>query len=179
MNVFVVGIVLLYLYVVVILVFVMIVAAFSFVFFGSFQLLLLMCLLLFFILLLFSGLSSISQERGLLCHREVRRMVETPQRDRRWTRTSGSTFYLAHKCTRVENPGGQLKFLPKSVGWGSRLSGQIDGGCPPIQGFIALLLTSFSKICLGLLFHPPSPHLLQVYITLHYKKQAQDHTILD
>jgi hypothetical protein len=44
--------------------------------------------------------------------------------------------------------GGYLKFLPKSRG-GSRVSGKIARGSPLILGFIAFLLTSFSKICLG------------------------------
>jgi hypothetical protein len=56
---------------------------------------------------------------------------------------------------------GYLIFLPKSlVGGGSRLSGKIAWRGPPILDFIAFLLTSFSKICLGervLLFYPPPP----------------------
>jgi hypothetical protein len=52
---------------------------------------------------------------------------------------------------------GYLMFLPKSLGGGggSRLSGKIAGGSPYF-GFYCILLTSFSKICLGVLFHPPS-----------------------
>ena len=42
--------------------------------------------------------------------------------------------------------------------WGSRVSGKIAWGGPPILHFIAFLLTSFSKICLGgCCFIPPLP----------------------
>jgi hypothetical protein len=56
------------------------------------------------------------------------------------------------RCTRVENPGGILEVFAKIPrGGGSRVSGKIawGGGGLPILGFIAFLLTSFSKICLG------------------------------
>jgi hypothetical protein len=50
-----------------------------------------------------------------------------------------------HRCTRVENPGeGYLMFLPKSLG-GSRVSGKIAWGGPPILGFIAFLIKSVLK----------------------------------
>ena len=55
-------------------------------------------------------------------------------------------------------------FLPKFLG-GSRLSGKFAWGGPPILGFIAFLLTSFSKICLGgAVSYPPSPLPLPVCI---------------
>jgi hypothetical protein len=52
-----------------------------------------------------------------------------------------------HRCTRVENPGEGVPdvFLPKSLRGGSRLSGKIAKGGPPILGFIAFLLTSVLK----------------------------------
>ncbi len=37
------------------------------------------------------------------------------------------------------------------------LSGKIALGGPPILGFIAFLLTSFSKFARGVLFYPPPP----------------------
>jgi hypothetical protein len=48
------------------------------------------------------------------------------------------------------------------MGWKSRrgqgFQEKLPGG-PPILGFIAFLLTSFSKNCLGVLFHTPlTPH---------------------
>jgi hypothetical protein len=51
-------------------------------------------------------------------------------------------------------------FLPKFLG-GSRVSGKIARGGPPILRFIAFLLTSFSKICLGgaVSYPPPPPPL--------------------
>jgi hypothetical protein len=54
---------------------------------------------------------------------------------------------------------GYLMFLPKSLVGVSRLSGKIAWRGTPILGFIAFLLTSFSKICLGerVLFYPPPP----------------------
>jgi hypothetical protein len=53
---------------------------------------------------------------------------------------------------------GYLKFLPKSLG-GSRLSGKIDRGFPPILDFIAFLLTSVLKFAWGSdIYPPPSPH---------------------
>ncbi len=64
-----------------------------------------------------------------------------------------------HRCTQVENPGGggYLKFLPKSLG-GSRVSGKTARGGPSILHFIAFLLTSYSKICLGgAVSYPPYP----------------------
>ncbi len=63
-----------------------------------------------------------------------------------------------HRCTRVENPGVYLKFLPKYLGGVKGFMKNCQGG-PPILGFIAFLFTSFSKICLGggLLFHTPLP----------------------
>jgi hypothetical protein len=50
-------------------------------------------------------------------------------------------------------------FLPKFLGGGgSRVSGKIARVGLPILRFIAFLLTSFSKICLGgCCFIPPSP----------------------
>jgi hypothetical protein len=61
-----------------------------------------------------------------------------------------------HRCTRVENPGeGVRDQIPRG---GSRVSGKIARGGPPILCFIAFLLTSFSKICLGgCCFIPPLP----------------------
>ncbi len=53
-------------------------------------------------------------------------------------------------------------FVPKFLGGGgSRVSGKIAKGGPPILRFIAFLLTSFSKICLGgcCFIHPPPPPL--------------------
>ena len=51
-------------------------------------------------------------------------------------------------------------FLPKFLGGGSRVSGKIARGGPPILRIIAFLLTSFSKICLGgCCFIPPLPPL--------------------
>jgi hypothetical protein len=44
--------------------------------------------------------------------------------------------------------GGYLKFLPKSLGGVKGFRKNCQGG-PPILGFIAFLLTNFSKICLG------------------------------
>ncbi len=56
--------------------------------------------------------------------------------------------------------GGTGCFLPKSLG-GSRLSGKIDWGGPPISGFIAFLLTSVLKFAWGgyYIYTPPSPPL--------------------
>jgi hypothetical protein len=56
--------------------------------------------------------------------------------------------------------GGVLEVFAKTPrGEGSRVLRKIARGGPPILCFIAFLLTSFSKICLGeSLFHtPPSP----------------------
>ncbi len=50
-------------------------------------------------------------------------------------------------------------FLPKFLGGGQGFQEKLPGGGPPILGFIAFLLTSFSKICLGggAVSSPPSP----------------------
>jgi hypothetical protein len=58
--------------------------------------------------------------------------------------SSGSNFYLGNKCNTA-----QVFAKISGGGRGSRLSGKIARGCPPILGYIALLLTSFSKICPG------------------------------
>jgi hypothetical protein len=61
-----------------------------------------------------------------------------------------------HRCTRVENPGGggTWKFLLKSLG-GEGFQEKL----PPILGFIAFILTSFSKICLGgAVSYPSTPY---------------------
>ncbi len=60
--------------------------------------------------------------------------------------------------------GGVLKFLPKSLGGGSQgFQEKLPGGVVHLYlRFIAFLLTSFSKICLGgggMLFHIPPPPL--------------------
>jgi hypothetical protein len=52
-------------------------------------------------------------------------------------------------------------FLPKFLGGGQGFQEKLPGGGPPILGFIAFLLTSFSKICLGgccFIPPPPPPH---------------------
>ncbi len=63
--------------------------------------------------------------------------------------------------------GGTWCFLPKSLG-GSRVSGKIAWGGPPISGFIAFLLTSVLKFAWGGYYiypppfpppHPPCVHL--------------------
>ncbi len=71
----------------------------------------------------------------------------------------GVVVHSPHRCTRVENPGGYLKFLPKSLGGQGFQEKLPGGGGPPISGFIAFLLTSFLKICLGggVQFHTPLP----------------------
>ncbi len=65
-----------------------------------------------------------------------------------------------HRCTRVENPGeGVRDVFAKIPGGGQGFQEKLPGG-PPILRFIAFLLTSFSKICLGgCCFIPPLPPL--------------------
>jgi hypothetical protein len=54
-----------------------------------------------------------------------------------------------HRCTRVENPGeGVRDVFAKMPRGGQGFQEKLPGGGPPILGFIAFLLTSFSKICL-------------------------------
>jgi hypothetical protein len=67
-----------------------------------------------------------------------------------------------HRCTWFENPGGSSNFCQNP--WGGV---KIARGSPML-GFIAFLLASFSKICLGVLFHPPyaSPLCIYVFIQL-------------
>ena len=67
-----------------------------------------------------------------------------------------------HRCTGVENPGKGVRDvfakIPRGGGGGQGFQEKLPGGGPPILGFIAFLLTSFSKICLvGCCFIPPSP----------------------
>jgi hypothetical protein len=59
-----------------------------------------------------------------------------------------------HKCTQVENPGGYLKFLPKSVG-GSRLSGKITRGVHLFGVLLHFYYQVFRKFAWGVLFHTP------------------------
>jgi hypothetical protein len=55
-----------------------------------------------------------------------------------------------HICTRVENPGeGVRDVFAKIPRGGVKGFGKNCLGGPPILGFIAFLLTSFLKICLG------------------------------
>jgi hypothetical protein len=57
----------------------------------------------------------------------------------------------------------QVTFLPTPPP--PHFSGKIAMGGPPILGFIAFLLTSVSKICLGgAVSYPPSPLTLYVHL---------------
>ncbi len=78
-----------------------------------------------------------------------------------WQLKKWEWIFFGHRCTRVENPGeGVRDVFAKIPRGGSRVAGKIARGGPPILCFIAFLLTSFSKICLGgggVLFHTPLP----------------------
>ena len=53
---------------------------------------------------------------------------------------------IGHRCTWVENPGeGVPDVFCQNPQGGSRVSGKIAWGGPPISGFIAFLLTSVLK----------------------------------